>query len=336
MANANADYNCLIPDDKLEELGLVKDTTMDDKTIYWAATSTGLSSEAIKEYLTGSKFSNNMLSPVTTGSRGIDEEVTLYKAPGRGEPSINIAAPKSQYVYLELAFKVLDKDGNAVNGNHIWITDTLAQAAAADKLGAEKAIRTYIENKSAEASSLPTPYFLLNPSKKVGNAGTTKVAGLLNLTGQGDVYDTFLDGKEIVYGDYNLTGSELVYSDTRYVVPSDPAEYTLDNVNGVTEDVDTPSTFLAKHMDGCYKVDTTSFTPKTASYDTLESIMPDEDISSGKYDEDSGKAVACTDSANNIGYANITIFIEGWDHAVVDRINGYAFNLGLQFEINRS
>ena len=36
-----------------------------------------------------------------------------------------------------------------------------------------------------------------------------------------------------------------------------------------------------------------------------------------------------------IGYSTMTIFIEGWDHTVIDKAVGYSFNLGLRFEINR-
>lgn len=333
VMNNGADYKVSIPDSKLAALDLTKESK-DGKTIYWSNTGAGLSAAIVSEYLDGSVFASNYLSPVTSRNRAINEEVSLYRAPQSGDAVINTDADSKNYVYLELAFRILDANGETVNGNHVWITETLAQAAVGENV--EKAIRVYVEDKSVEAESKDTPYFLLNPSSELEGTGSTKVAGLLDLNGKG-VYDTYFNGKEIVYGDYDYKApyEALDYASSPYVLPANPEDYVLDNVNGVT-DTSEASTFLAKHGAGAYLVNTNSFTAKTAVYDTLATIKPSENVSTGKYNEDSGKAVTCTDSANNIGYANLTIYLEGWDHVVIDKINGYKFNLGIQFEINRS
>lgn len=332
VANTGSDYLLSIPDSKLAELELTKESDKDGKTIYWSNTGAGLTAATIGEYLSGSKFATNKLSPVTSRDRTLTDEISLYRAPQHGDAVLDTSAATENYVHIELAFRIKDANMNTVHGNHVWITETLAQASVGENV--EKAIRVYVEDKSTESASLATPFFLLNPSSELEGTGTTKVAGLLDLNGKG-VYDTFFDGKEIVYGDYTMPGGSLVYGGTPYVEPANPEDYVADNVNGVT-DTSELSTFLAKHRAGAYLVDTSSFVAKTATYDTLYTIKPSENMSTGKYNEDSGKAVTCTDSANDIGYANLTIYLEGWDHVVIDKIDGYQFNLGIQFEINRS
>lgn len=333
VANTNSDYLLSIPDDKLALLELSKETDKDGKIIYWSTTGAGLTAATIAEYLSGSKFATNKLSPVTTRDRALNDEITtLYRAPQHGDATLDKPASSERYVHIELAFRIMDTNGDTVNGNHVWITETLAQASVGENV--EKAIRVYVEDKSVAAQSAATPYFLLNPSSELEETGATKVAGLLDLNGKG-VYDTYFNGREIVYGDYTMPGGSLVYGPTPYVVPANPEDYVADNVNGVT-DTSELSTFLAKHADGAYLVDTSSFVAKTAVYDTLYTVKPSENVTTGRYNEDSGKPVTCTDSANDIGYADLTIYLEGWDHVVIDKIDGYQFNLGIQFEINRS
>ena len=333
VANNGSDFLLNIPDDKLEVLDLTKESDKDGKTIYWSNTGAGLTAQTIAEYLKGSKFATNKLSPVTSRDRALtDALTTLYRAPQHGDANIDTEAASEHYVHIELAFRIMNANGETVHGNHVWITETLAQASVGENV--EKAIRVYVEDKSVESSSKAAPHFLLNPSSELEETGTTKVAGLLDLNGKG-VYDTYFNGKEIVYGDYTMPGGSLVYAATPYEVPANPDDYVADNVNGVT-DTSELSTFLAKHAEGAYLVDTSSFVAKTAAYDTLYTIKPNENPSTGRFDENSGQAVTCTDSANDIGYTDLTIYLEGWDHVVIDKIDGYQFNLGLQFEINRS
>ena len=48
-----------------------------------------------------------------------------------------------------------------------------------------------------------------------------------------------------------------------------------------------------------------------------------------------GRPIAYTDSTCSIGYVTLKIYIEGWDHVVIDKAVGYKFSLGLRFEMNR-
>ena len=48
-----------------------------------------------------------------------------------------------------------------------------------------------------------------------------------------------------------------------------------------------------------------------------------------------GKPIAVTDDTTKIGYSTLTIYLEGWDHSVIDQSIGYQFNLGITFEIDR-
>ena len=70
----------------------------------------------------------------------------------------------------------------------------------------------------------------------------------------------------------------------------------------------------------------------TAQYDTIETIAPAE--VNGYYT--GGKPVAHTDASDgNIAYCDLTIYLEGWDHAIINDVINAEFNLGLQFEVNR-
>ena len=49
-----------------------------------------------------------------------------------------------------------------------------------------------------------------------------------------------------------------------------------------------------------------------------------------------GQPVCVTASTeDHIARVDFTIYLEGWDHAVIDTEISHGFNLGLQFQINR-
>ena len=62
-------------------------------------------------------------------------------------------------------------------------------------------------------------------------------------------------------------------------------------------------------------------------------MRPEIDTSNGHFIN--GKPIAITDSTSKIGYSTLTIYLEGWDHSVIDQAIGYQFNLGITFEIDR-
>ena len=108
------------------------------------------------------------------------------------------------------------------------------------------------------------------------------------------------------------------------------------NINGVT-DTSEKSTFYAKHAPGVsYLENLTSVAPKVAEYYCFGKVKPDVKENGEYYAGSHGLPICSTSSGSKIGYSTFTIYIEGWDHSVVDKAAGYQFNLGLKFEIDRT
>ena len=194
------------------------------------------------------------------------------------------------------------------------------EAVSSGGVDTHKGIRTYFENVNADTR------FLVNPSSEEESSDPRrcKVAGVLDLDGDGYYDYDLATNREIIYGDYDHESAS--YSATPYAesVSDTPVDA---NGSGST----TPSTFVAKHRDGVYTVNMNSLTPYYAYYDTLSTIRPTQGeggVFSG------GKPVAITNN-NGIGYTNLTVYLEGWDFAVIDRIINTSFNLGIQFEVDR-
>ena len=261
-----------------------------------------------------------MLFPISTQARAINETGTLnlYESPNYGETSLTTTAKTSHYVRLPLAFRMADIDGSSIENQDIWLTDTTVQASGEN---IHQAVRLFVENSQRK--------FLMKPADKTMSTGSTKVGGLLDLDGDGtyDYNQTYLN--EYYYGQY--TG-QVVNETSEYGIDKEHAPYV--NVNGVEELVE--STFYAKHYEHTYCVDLEQVTPKVAEYQTFGTVKPLVDANGAYYAGATGIAIANTNSDDGVGYATFTIFIEGWDHAVVDKAAGYSFNLGLRFEVNRS
>ena len=123
-----------------------------------------------------------------------------------------------------------------------------------------------------------------------------------------------------------------------------PAIFTseyYDDVNnlGIAEPTESDaSTFMAKH----YATNNRGYTKTAfatyiasaqAQYETLASILPTDDngILSG------GIPVTVTDDDEaGIAHLKATVYLEGWDHSVVDAAINSEFNLGLQFQVDRA
>lgn len=143
--------------------------------------------------------------------------------------------------------------------------------------------------------------FIYNPSSV--EDGSTTVGGVLNLNN--DIYIDYKDGKEFVYGEYeSIVYSNQVYSGTNTV-----------NANNVT-------TFNANHKNGVYTVDMEKSVFKTANYLGTESVISQN------------KVLAITDEESGLAKLNLTIYLEGWDDAVIDQNIGTMFSLNLNFGVD--
>ena len=312
----NAPYK--IRQSAIEQYHLTRET-YDGNSIVFTHSTDGLAYQIIQEYLTYSGYAVNLLFPLTTQKREINDNLTLYESPLQGETNIarndNIASI-SHYVQLPLAFKMTDPSGGNMADVDVWLTNSSVVASGEN---IDKAVRVFVENSQRK--------FLMNPSDKSTTKGATKVGGLLDLDSDG-CYDYDKSTlHEYYYGEYS---GSISYSSTDKYDP----DGGLDNVNGVT-DTSEPSTFYAKHDSEAYIADYSNCTPKEAKYETFGTVEPSLD-QDGKYCEGAtGLKMTTTNSPDNVGYVTLTIFIEGWDHSVVNKAANYQFNLSLVFETNR-
>ena len=285
--------------------------------IVWAKSRTGFSLLALRHYLDKSPHAVDKLHPVTTKARTYDStaRLDLYRSPEVSETSFTDLALPEAYVVLPFAFRIMDENSQYVASKNVWLTDAAARA----ENGVETSLRIFVDGASK---------FLMQPSDDENHVGSTKVGGTLDLIGNG-VYDRDSDGNEYCYGEFVNTPT---YSTTPY-----SGAATLDNVNGVEDDT-VATTFLAKHEQGSYVPDLATAQPKVQTHAGVGKVKPSMDSRGQFYvDTENGNGLPIATSTNDtkIGYATFTIFVEGWDHSVIDQKANYEFDLELKFEIDR-
>ena len=138
--------------------------------------------------------------------------------------------------------------------------------------------------------------------------------------------------KEYAYGEFV---NEVQYATTGW--PDDAEHNVPQNVNGVS-DTSEETTFYAKHKPGILVPNISAAVPKVQEHYGLGRVQPSVD-EAGRFFVDTengnGIPVATTTSGSKIGYSTLTIFVEGWDHSVINQNANYPFSLNLKFEIDR-
>ena len=287
--------------------------------IVWSRSRSGFSLLALSYYLEQSPYAVDRLFPVTTKARTYDDAsaFTLYRSPEYSETDFTNLADTNAYTVLPFAFRVIDETSSYVANKDIWITDV---TVAADH-NAESSIRVHVDGGVNK--------FLMKPADTANQIGETKVGGLLDLIGDG-IYDRdTVTNKEYCYGQFVNTPT---YAASGYAGPDE-----LVNVNGV-EDEATATTFLAKHKPGALVPDIETAEPRVQTHASLGRVKPSVYPNGQFYtdpDAHNGIVAGRTSATSKIAYTTLTIFAEGWDHAIIDQNAGYQFNLGLKFEINR-
>lgn len=299
----------------------------DGHSIVWNKGSSGLTSDMLSAYLNDSPYAKSELSPVSTLGRSGDDALSLYEAPETGNKhGINRnydAADSKSYVRLPFAFKVLNNVDESVSGQSVWITD----AVAASTHNIQESIRVFVDNNNENGASR----FLFKPaSTTLENPGQTVVAGILDLDNDGFYDFDPITKKEYLYGDISYVG-DMTYDPAR----ASSTGFIDENGTGDTsQEEEDKTTFYSRHLEGTMTPSINKATYyNTASYETKKSIYPYINASG---DYDGGKPIAITpNNSAKIAYCTLTIFIEGWDHSVIDQEVGEAFYLGLTFEINK-
>lgn len=302
----------------------MKKENVDGHYVLWTSSQNSIPTEVISKYLSAYGYGSNKLSPVTTKARTLSStsDLELFAAPNYGEINFTEEADTGCYVHLPFAFKIIGSNGSNVADQDIWLTDATVKASGQS---IDKSVRIFVENDTTK--------FLINPSDKSNNdIGYTTVCGMLDIDNDGTYDYDESTMEEYIYGDFDGT---FDYRDVKYT--QDEYDHSsLVNVNEVS-DITRRTTFLAKHHVDTYiaQIDTISeIAPQKVEHYPVKKIYPS--ISNGKYVAGAtGIPLANTNSTASCGYCTITVYIEGWDHSVINQAIGYEFNLGLTFEVNR-
>ena len=323
---------------QLEAYGLEEDeevSTAEYRYVF-AKAGGGLSADVIKEYLTiEGRYAVNDLAPISTRKypdnnalTGHPKDIRLYENIMAGNVVNTEPAETGKYVYLPFAFRILKL--NAVSssdkyagGRDIYLSKLIAEASASSPGSTvQKALRVHFNNGTADDQ------FILCADTSLENDGETVVAGCLDLNSDG-YYDS-ADGTEIVYGDRTFTSPNTFVQDGEPTYMSDLNDMGIEGED--LADMTNHSTFLAKHYNGntCYN-DYSGITMGTAQYKVLNQIKPDD-----SHNILTGGMPLCqtSESGDHIAELATTIWLEGWDHAVVDKAVSHQFNLGFQFQID--
>ena len=326
-------------DATLEDTYLATKEVVGDYSYYFMPAGKGFSSTAINYYLSKFGHATNVLPPVTSRAYAGGALGSLYESPVYYHNTEFAVADPSHYVELPFVFRVLstsgigieDTDDKSVSSANIWLTDAVAQTEGVKDVS--NALRIHVRNHAQAASEA----FILNPSAE--HQGSTNVSGLLDLNKDGFYDFKRIDGvdKELIYGDHATDETELVTFDQEQ-----EANFSDINQTGkgnVAYDEEERNTFYARHRHGVDGYPSyAAAAPKTASYLSFEDIRPTEveGVFSGDYPL-ATTSVQLTDTGERtaIGRVDLTIWLEGWDHAIIDANIGARYNLGLQFEIDR-
>ena len=300
----------------------------DPNYYYFAPVGSGLSSPCINAYLKSNGYAMNKLAAVTTGSYSRGDDFSLKISPNPDPRHNMLLAKKSYYAYIPFVFRVIrtnTTEENQYEGNvELWLTDAQVRASSLDQGNVYKAVRMYVDRGSDYEDD-----FILNPSAT--DKGATIVGGVLDLTSD-NYYDYDENGNEILYGEYETMGERK----SSYAGADEIAD--LNGTGKTGEDYDT---FTAKHREGInYFENYENCVFKKAEYESLSTIKPLQDEQTGvlhNKDEQHPTSVCRTkgEAGHYLGRVDMTVYLEGWDHSVIDEEYAHAFDLGLTFEINK-
>lgn len=311
---------------------------------YFAPMGYGLSSSVINAYLKTFGYATNELEPITSGyyDPQVHSSFAPKAAPKAENPSLIEDAKQKNYLKLPFIFRASKSKSNVadyIEGAEVWLTDAKGAASSVNDGNVYKAMRLFFDRNNTDY----TTDFIVNPDANA--AGETRVGGLLDLSMDG--YYDFNENGEVIYGEYDnsVNPSDFLSADA-YGTGDNP----ILDINGTGDTVSHSNTFNAKHnpytkyfeYSDLHKVNNNDpYIPfRTAKYESLSSVKPIRDPSTGKLSNPEGKvtSVCVTKGAamKYIGQVDAYVWLEGWDFNVVDEEQHHAFDMGLTFEINKA
>ena len=329
---------------ELATLGIEEDDTLASATTRYVFSKAGggLPAEAIRTYLQAQNvYSYNELTPVTSKSYAAGQALTLYETMIYQRQDTTEIALRKKYVYIPFVFRILklnavSHEDKYAEGREIFLSKSLLEMHSDNpdsNIG--HGLRIHFNNGGTSA----TDRFIFNPlSTATGTNMKTPVCGLLDLNND-KVYDCYDNnhptkaGQEIIYGQFTGEPTNVVDQVADATELSNINEMELPVDFDYTDIQNNRNTFLAAHMIGEDRlVDYTGITKSYAEFKTLETIKPDD--TQAKLTGGQALTVTAGESGNYLAELNTTIWLEGWDHAVIDNAVSHKFNLGLVFQID--
>ena len=321
---------------------------------YFAPLGYGLNSSVINAYLSEFGYATNELEPITSGyfDPAVHHGFSPKAAPNADNPSLINAAQQANYLRLPFIFRASKSKTDTadyIKDAEIWLTDAKGAASSNHDGNVYKAMRIFFDRNDTDYDT----DFIVNPDANA--AGETKVGGLLDLTMDG--YYDFDGTKEVIYGEWNtsaLADPTTLLNDP-YEAPAGGAPYY--DLNGTGDTVASGNTFNSRHHDNVEYYDYSDINNipfRTAKYESLGSVKPTRDPSTGKLsnplvqdpahpDDPTQKITKVTSVCKTkgsemkyIGRVDAYIWLEGWDFHVIDEEQHHSFDLGLTFEINKA
>lgn len=312
-----------------------------DKVYWFCEGGTGMSSEAVYIYTQAMKdvpgygYSFSSITPVTTRVYKTGDTATFNKAPTAGEKALGVEADHDNYCRMDFAFRVSQTDllghDRFLSGKDLYLRGVGVETRKGEtRIDSAGAVRVYFESNEGS--------FVFNPSSE--NDGATKVGGVLDLNGDGyydynatnpyaDVSNGDYFGYEYIYGDYTVNdGSDETNKATYYSTDTESQQnYASDETLPSTK-----STFLGSHRAGVKGYDDYSaFTLGESEYLGTKTVYP----YSKQGALTGGKVLSTTSNSpiNPVAELTTAIYLEGWDHAVIDNILDVNFECVLDFQI---
>ena len=300
----------------------------------------GMPAAVINDYLSTKGYATNVLEPLSSYGYNTGENINLRNRPTTNRPNVvPTAAEKTKYAEIPFVFRVLSTNADEltyVEGHDIFLSG--ASAIAAPNLEGSTAnnyihnsIRLYIQRSNGDN-------YIFNPSSQTN--GRDAAAGVLNLTGGRAGTGTYdFDNNpssptymcEYLYGAYTWKEGKNWENSL-----NEPLSATSDlvDING-TGNSEIETTFTSRHAKDVKYFSNLNdcIVPEYANYLGTNTVFPQKNAQ-GDYESDYAVCKTGAAAAHYLGMFNMKIYLEGWDHSVVDSQLQNKFYLGLQFEIN--
>ncbi len=298
----------LISEVKLEDF-LYYDLAEDDRTlaeegkyIYWCKET--ITARTINFVLAENGYATTEMFPTTSSAFDYatddPDSFTLYRNPSylvnydKEDPEF--LASKGDYSVLDFVFRFEDVDaiGEYLPGYNIFLSGCRVEAAQEDH-EIYKAVRIFYNNGYEGG--------IINPT--ASESGSDVVGGILDLNADG-YYD---------YDEHEFY--EFIYGET------ESFEYNLEKTqdSGLV-DWTVNDTFISNHQKDVFAINEETFKPKTVNYLDVDRFTS------------KSKRITYTDETyHNLGRFKMYLYFEGWDRHVVNKEQGFGYNLNLSFAV---